>query len=232
MEYSITGTVVPNVELTLKRGESAYTQSGSMFYHTDGISMKTNAKGGVFKGIGRMFSGESLFIATYTATKDDAKVAFASTVPGSVIALDVSDNNYTIQKGAFLAAESTVTLSTVVSTKIGRSIFGGEGFILQKLKGTGKAFIEIDGDSVIKDLKAGESIKVQTGNLVAFSEGVKYDIETVKGLGNVLFSGEGLFLTKLTGPGRVVLQTMNISDFASRVSEHMPIQQTTSRGDF
>ena len=171
-----------------------------------------------------MMSGESLFMASYSATVDNAKVSFASTVPGSVIPLDVSNTRYTIQKGAFLVAESTVTLSTVFSTKIGRGLFGGEGFILQRLGGKGTAFIEIDGDSIVMDLKPGEVIKVQTGNLVAFENGVKYDIETVKGLGNVLFGGEGLFLTRLTGPGRVILQTMCLSDFAGRISEHIPMQ--------
>ena len=221
MNYEIIGNVVPAVEVSLCRGESMFTQSGGMFYQTEGIKMDTNTKGGLLKGIGRMFAGESMFMATYTAMQD-AKVAFASTVPGSIIPIDVSQGRFTIQKGAFLAAESSVELRTTFNKKMGTGFFGGEGFILQELSGRGIAFLEVDGDAIEMNLAPGEVIKIDTGNLVGFEDSVRYEVETVKGLGNIFFGGEGLFLTKLTGPGKVILQTMNMNEFALRVGSYIP----------
>lgn len=221
MNYVIVGKVVPSVEVSLSRGESMFTQSGGMFYQTEGIKMETNTKGGLLKGIGRMFAGESMFMATYTAMQD-AKISFASTVPGSIIPINVSEGRFTIQKGAFLAAESSVELKTIFNKKMGTGFFGGEGFILQELRGRGTAFLEIDGDAIEMNLAPGEVIKIDTGNLVGFEDNVKYEVEFVKGIGNVLFGGEGLFLTKLTGPGKVVLQTMNMNEFALRVGSYIP----------
>ena len=221
MNYVILGKVVPSVEASLSRGESMFTQSGGMFYQTEGIKMETNTNGGLLKGIGRMFAGESMFMATYTAMQD-AKISFASTVPGSIIPINVSERGFTIQKGAFLAAESSVELKTIFNKKMGTGFFGGEGFILQELRGRGTAFLEIDGDAIEMNLAPGEVIKIDTGNLVGFEDSVKYEVEFVKGIGNVLFGGEGLFLTKLTGPGKVVLQTMNMNEFALRVGSYIP----------
>ena len=221
MNYEIIGNVVPAVEVSLCRGESMFTQSGGMFYQTEGIKMDTNTKGGLLKGIGRMFAGESMFMATYTAMQD-AKVAFASTVPGSIIPIDVSQGRFTIQKGAFLAAESSVELRTTFNKKMGTGFFGGEGFILQELSRRGIAFLEVDGDAIEMNLAPGEVIKIDTGNLVGFEDSVRYEVETVKGLGNIFFGGEGLFLTKLTGPGKVILQTMNMNEFALRVGSYIP----------
>lgn len=225
MNYEIKGNVVPAVEVSLSRGESVFTQSGGMFYQTEGIKMDTNTRGGLFKGIGRMFAGESMFMATYTATQD-AKVAFASTVPGSIIPVDVSEGRFTIQKGAFLAAESSVELRTTFNKKLGTGFFGGEGFILQELSGRGIAFLEVDGDAIEMNLAPGEVLKVDTGNLVGFEDSVRYEVESVKGLGNILFGGEGLFLTKLTGPGKVILQTMNMNEFVLRIDSYMPKSTT------
>lgn len=221
MNFEIKGNVVPSVEVSLSRGESMFTQSGGMFWQTEGIRMETNTRGGLLKGIGRMFAGESLFMATYSATQD-AKISFASTVPGSIIPINVSEGSFTIQKGSFLAAQSSVELKTVFNKKIGSGFFGGEGFILQELRGKGIAFLEIDGDAIEMNLAPGEVVKVDTGNLVGFEDTVKYEVEMVKGLGNVFFGGEGLFLTKLTGPGQVVLQTMNMNEFALRVGSYIP----------
>jgi len=221
MNYVIVGKVVPSVEVSLSRGESMFTQSGGMFYQTEGIKMETNTKGGLLKGIGRMFAGESMFMATYTAMQD-AKISFASTVPGSIIPINVSEGRFTIQKGAFLAAEPSVELKTIFNKKMGTGFFGGEGFILQELRGRGTAFLEIDGDAIEMNLAPGEVIKIDTGNLVGFEDNVKYEVEFVKGIGNVLFGGEGLFLTKLTGPGKIVLQTMNMNEFALRIGSYIP----------
>ena len=223
MKYTITGTTVPAVEMTLNRGETVFTQSGGMSWQSDGLEMSTNTRGGVLKGLGRMFSGESMFLAHYSAVRDNAAIAFASTVPGSIVPVDVSKaNGLIIQKGAFLCAENSVQLETIFTKKLSSGFFGGEGFILQRLTGSGMAFLEIDGDIVQKDLKPGEVIKVDTGNVAAFAPGVGYEEEMVKGMGNILFGGEGLFLTKLTGPGRVSLQTMNFADFAGKIATRIP----------
>lgn len=224
MDYKIIGQTVPVVEMTLNAGESVYTQSGGMAYQTDGIEMNTNARGGVMKSLGRMFAGESIFMANYTATKEGAKVAFASTVPGSVIPIDLSQNpgGYILQKGAFLCAEQNVDTSIAFTKKISAGLFGGEGFILQKATGNGKVFLEVDGDAIEKELAAGEVLKVDTGNVVAFEPSVSYEIERIKGLGNIFLGGEGLFLTRLVGPGKVILQSQNIKDFAGRIIPYIP----------
>lgn len=223
MNYTITGTTVPAVELTMNRGETVFTQSGGMSWQSDGLEMSTNTRGGMLKGLGRMFSGESMFLAHYSAVRDNASIAFASTVPGSIVPVDVSKaNGLIIQKGAFLCAENSVQLETVFTKKLSSGFFSGEGFILQRLTGSGMAFLEIDGDIVQKDLKQGEVLKVDTGNVAAFAPGVGYEVEMVKGMGNIFFGGEGLFLTRLTGPGRVILQTMNFADFTGKIASRIP----------
>ena len=223
MQYESVGKTVPAVEVTLNRGESMYTQSGGMVWQTQGIDMKTNTKGGLAKGLGRMLAGESLFMATYTSTVDNAKIAFGSTVPGDVIAVNLTGTPGIIaQKRAFLCAQEGVNVSVTLTKRLSAGLFGGEGFILEDIRGNGYAFLEVDGDQVVKQLAPGEVIKVDTGNVVAFDKTVQYEVETVKGLGNIFFGGEGLFLTKLTGPGRVVLQTQNFNDFAGRIISMMP----------
>lgn len=202
MDYKILGQTVPVVEVTLHQGETIYTQSGGMSYQTDGIKMKTNARGGIMRSLGRAFSGESIFMANYTAEKDGAKVAFATTVPGNIVPVDLSKspNGLTIQKGAFLCAESNVDTKVAFSKRFSAGLFGGEGFILQKATGNGMLFLEVDGDPIERTLEPGEILKVDTGNVVAFEPSVSYEIETIKGLGNIFLGGEGLFLTRLVGP--------------------------------
>lgn len=222
MKYEIIGETVPAVECTLSRGESMFTQSGGMVWQTTGISMSTNARGGIARSLGRMFTGESIFMANYTAEADGVKIAFGSTVPGTVVPVDISQSELICQKGAFLCAEQSVDLKVAFSKKLSAGLFGGEGFILQRLFGKGMAFLEVDGDKVERILAPGEVLKVDTGNVVAFEPSVSYEIETVKGLGNIFFGGEGLFITKLTGPGRIILQTQNFNDFAGRIIAKMP----------
>ena len=163
------------------------------------------------------FTGESIFMANYTAEVQGAKVAFGATVPGSLVPVNISNGGLICQKGAFLCAEQTVDLKAVFTKKILSGLFGGEGFILQQLFGNGMAFLEVDGDMVERTLAPGEILKVDTGNVVAFEPTVQYEIETVKGIGNIFLGGEGLFLTKLVGPGKVILQTQNFNDFAGRI---------------
>ncbi len=200
------------------------SQNGGMSWQSEGIKMSTNTNGGIMKGLGRMLAGESIFMNNYTSEKDGAKIAFASTVPGKIMALKLEDypNGVTMQKGAFLCSEPTVDLKMEFTKKFSSGLFGGEGFILQKATGTGTVFIEIDGDAIVKDLQPGEVIKVDTGNVVAFEKGISYEIETVKGLKNIFLGGEGLFLTKLVGPGKVIIQTQNFNDFAGRILSRMP----------
>lgn len=223
MNYKMIGKTIPAVEVQLNKGETMFSQSGGMAWQSDGIEMSTNTRGGVLKGLGRMFAGESMFIAHYQAARDNAFISFASTVPGSIVPVDVGRNSgLIIQKGAFLCAENSVQLETVFTKKFSAGFFGGEGFILQQLVGSGMAFLEIDGDVEQRELQPGEVLKVDTGNVAAFSPSVSYEIETVKGMGNILFGGEGLFLTKLTGPGKVILQTMNFAEFAGHIAARIP----------
>ena len=162
-------------------------------------------------------------MANYTASKPGATIAFASTVAGEIMPLDVSETGGMIcQKGAFLCAEPTVNINVTLTKKLSSGFFGGEGFILEEISGAGMAFLEIDGDKIIKDLAPGEVIKVDTGNVVAFQKGMAYEVEMVKGLKNIFLGGEGLFLTKITGPGRVVLQTQNFAEFAGRIAKMIP----------
>lgn len=224
MDYKVIGQTVPVVEIRLNAGETMYTQSGGMAYQTEGIEMNTNARGGVMKSIGRMFAGESIFMANYTAKKDGAKIAFASTVPGNIVPVNLSTmtNGLVMQKGAFLCAESTVDTKIEFTKRFSAGLFGGEGFILQKAGGKGMLFLEADGDIIEKELAPGEVLKVDTGNVVAFEPTVSYEIETVKGLGNIFLGGEGLFLTKLVGPGKLILQSQNFKEFAGRLIPYMP----------
>ncbi len=224
MEYKIIGQTVPVVEIRLRQGETVYTQSGGMAYQTMGIDMQTNARGGVMQSLGRMFAGESIFMANYTAQVDGATIAFASTVPGSIIPMNLAQmpQGLMIQKGSFLCAQNSINTKVAFTKRFGAGLFGGEGFILQQAFGQGMIFLEIDGDMIEKVLQPGEVLKVDTGNVVAFEPTVSYDIETVKGLGNILLGGEGLFLTKLVGPGRVILQSQNFRDFASRIAAFVP----------
>lgn len=224
MKYEIIGNTMPAVEVTFERaGEAMYTQSGGMAWMSEGVSMDTNTKGGVLKGIGRMFAGESMFMATYTSRASGTSIAFSATFPGEIMPVKVEETGGLIcQKGAFLAAEDSVKLETLLTKKLSSGFFGGEGFILQGLSGRGTAFLEIDGNKVVKTLGTGETIYVDTGNVVAFQSSMKYEIEMVKGLKNIFLGGEGLFLTKLTGPGQVIIQTQNIGEFAGRIAKMIP----------
>lgn len=224
MEYKLLGKTVPTVEITLNKGEAMYSQKGGMSWQTEGITMRTNAKGGVMKSLGRMFAGESIFMNTYTAEVDGAQIAFATTVPGDIVAVNMAKHpdGFMLQKGAFLCAEPTVDVKVAFTKKFSAGFFGGEGFIIQKASGTGTLFLEVDGDPVIKKLAPGEVLKVDTGNVVGFESSVSYEVEMIKGLGNIFLGGEGMFLTKLTGPGKVIIQSQNFGDFAGKVLSMLP----------
>lgn len=224
MQYRILGDTMPAVEVTFDApGESMYTQSGGMAWMTEGISMDSNMRGGLGKSLGRMFAGESLFMATYKAERAGTTIAFASTVAGEIMPVNIGPNGGLIcQKGAFLCAQESVNLSITFTKRFSAGLFGGEGFILQDISGSGMVFLEIDGNKVVKDLAPGEVLKVDTGNVVGFEKSVSYEIETVKGLKNIFLGGEGLFLTRLVGPGKVILQTQNFNEFAGRIIRMVP----------
>lgn len=216
METKIVGEDLPVVVCKLKAGETVLTENGGMSWMDNDITMKTTTNGGIMKGLGRALAGESIFMNTYTAEKDDVEIAFASSFPGEILEFDLKEGEIIIaQKRAFLCAENTVDISMHFRKKIGAGFFGGEGFIMQKMTGPGKVFLEIDGSLLKKELQAGEKIKIDNGYLAAMTSGVDLNIETVKGVKNIVFGGEGLFLTTLQGPGTVWIQSMPVSKLAS-----------------
>lgn len=209
---------MPVVECTLQNGEAMITERGSMVWMTPNMQMQTNA-GGLGKAFGRMISGEAMFQNRYTAQNGAGLIAFASSFPGSIRAVQITPEKPVIcQKSAFLASESGVELSLFFQKRMGAAFFGGEGFVMQKLSGNGTAFLEVDGYAVEYDLQAGQSMVVDTGNLAMMDATCRVDIQQVPGLKNVLFGGEGVFNTVVTGPGRIVLQTMPVSGFASALA--------------
>lgn len=217
MKYQVIGEPMPVVVCELEGGESMITERGSMCWMSPNMEMQTSA-GGFGKAFGRMFSGESMFQNIYTA-KGAGMIAFASSFPGSIKAVEITpDRPVVVQKSGFLASESGVELSVFFQKKAGAGFFGGEGFIMQKLSGHGTAFLEVDGYAVEYELQAGQQIVVDTGNLAMIDATCSIDIQTVKGVMNVLFGGEGMFNTVVSGPGRVVLQTMPVSGFASALA--------------
>lgn len=222
LDYTIFGDNLPAVSIKLNQGESIYTQSGGMTWMDNGITMTTNMKGGFMKGIGRMLSGDSLFMATYTSNAPEQEITIASSFPGAISAIKLSNTAIIAQKSAFLCAQQNVVLSAYVNKSIRAGLLGGEGFIMQRLSGSGMMFIEIDGSLVEKVLAPGEKVIVDTGNVAAFEESVNYNAEMVKGFKNILFGGEGLFLTTLTGPGKVWLQTMTISGLTRKIIPFIP----------
>lgn len=221
MRYEIKGGSFPVVECQLENGEQMITERGSMVWMSPNIQMET--KGG---GLGRMFSkvlsGESMFHNIYTA-RGNGMIAFGSSFPGQIKPVQIGrGQEMIVQKSAFLAAQSGVDISIHFSKKVGVGLFGGEGFIMQRLSGNGIAFVEIDGELIEYELQAGQQIVVDTGNVAGFTPGVQMEIRQVPGVKNMLLGGEGIFNTVLTGPGRVWLQTMPISNVAMSIRPYIP----------
>ena len=221
MRYEIKGGSFPIVVCNLENGEQMITEKGSMVWMSPNMQMETRG-GGFGKMFSRAFSGESMFQNVYTA-RGAGMITFGSSFPGHIKAINIGPGNEMIlQKSAFLAAEASVQLSVHFNQKIGVGFFGGEGFIMQRLSGSGVAFVEIDGDLVEYDLKPGQQIVVDSGNVAGFEPSVRMDIQQVAGLKNKLFGGEGFFNTVLTGPGRIWLQTMPISNVANALIPYIP----------
>lgn len=223
MKYQIKGDNLPVVICTLDAGEKMVTEGGGMSWMTANMAMETTSRGGIGKALGRMFAGENMFQNIYTAQGGAGMIAFSSSFPGSIKAFEISPGNEIIcQKGVFLAGEMGVQLSVHLNKKLGTGLFGGEGFIMQRLSGQGIAFAEMDGYVVEYELKPGQQIVVDTGHLAAMTASCNMEIRTVPGAKNMLFGGEGLFNTVITGPGHVWLQSMPISNVAAQLSPYFP----------
>ncbi len=223
MEYQIKGDTLPVVICHLEAGEKMITEGGAMSWMSPNMLMETTTNGGIGKAFGRMFSGEKFFQNVYTSQGGKGLIAFASSFPGSIKAFQISPGNEMIfQKSAFLAAEAGIELSIHFHKKLGSGLFGGEGFILQRVSGYGTVFAEFDGHLVEYELQPGQQIVVDTGHLAAMTPSCQMDIQAVKGVKNMVFGGEGIFNTLITGPGRVWLQTMPISNVAGVLRPYLP----------
>lgn len=223
MRYEIKGETLPVVVCELEGGEKMITERGSMCWMSPNMKMETGTNGGFGKALGRMFAGEALFQNTYTAMGGTGMIAFASSFPGKILAFDIAPGREIIvQKSGFLASEAGVNLSVFFQKKLGAGFFGGEGFIMQRLSGHGTAFVEFDGHIVEYDLQPGQQIIVDTGYVAALESTCGMDIQSVPGLKNVVFGGEGLFNTVISGPGHIWLQTMPINAVANEILKFMP----------
>ena len=223
MQYEIQGDTLPVVICSLEQGEAMITERGSMAWMSPNMKMDTTSGGGLGKAFGRMLSGDSIFQNTYTAQNGPGLIAFASSFPGSIQAFTVArGQEYILQKKAFLAAETGVELSVHFQKKAGAGLFGGEGFILQRVAGQGVEFAEFDGHVVEYELAAGQQMVIDSGYLAAMSASCQIDIQAVPGLKNMMLGGEGLFNTVLTGPGHIWLQTMPISSVAGALRPYFP----------
>ena len=222
MEYIIKGDNLPVLICKLDKGDVVKTESGAMIWMSPDIKMETIA-GSVKKMFGRMITGEAAFQNKFTAQRDNSEIAFGSCFPGSILPVEIDkDHPIIVQKRGFLAGTARIELSVFLNKKIGSGLFGGEGFLMQKVSGEGTAFIEIDGAACTYELKEGEKMIVNSGYLALVSNTCKLDIQLVKGIKNVLFGGEGLFFATVTGPGKIILQTMPISSLADSIYPYLP----------
>ena len=231
IRYEIEGGNLPVVICYPEAGETLCTESGAMSWMSPNMRMETNTGGGIKKMLGRMFSGESLFLNEYTAMGGTGMIAFASSFPGSIIPYRVTlGNGIIVQKRGFLAMEKGLELSMYFQKKLGKGFFGGEGFIMQKITGEGMVFLEIDGYCKEYELAAGQSIVVDTGYLAAMSESCTMDIQMVQGAKNIFLGGEGLFHTTITGPGNVYIQSMPVINTAMRINPYIKVKDGDSSG--
>lgn len=222
MKYEVIGKPFPALTIDLEKGESIICQKGAMAWMSSNVSMQTSG-GGLGKMFSKAISGESMFQNTYTAEGSNGKITLGTSVPGNILAINLEGGKTIVaQKSSFLASTTGVNFELFFQKKLGAGFFGGEGFIMQKFYGEGMLFLEMDGSIVEYDLAPGEKMQIDTGYLAAMESTVQMNIEAVKGLGNVVFGGEGLFNTTVVGPGHIWLQTMPISGLASALSRYMP----------
>ena len=226
MKYRIVGEPLPAVICDVEPGETLITEGGAMSWMSPNMKMDTTSGGGLGKMFGRMFSGDSLFLNRYTAQGGIGQIAFASSFPGSIRAIEITPGkDVIVQKSSLLAAQEGVDLSVFFQKRFGSGLFGGEGFIMQKLSGHGTAFVEIDGYAVEYNLTATQSIIVDTGYLAMMDATCSMDIVTVPGVKNALFGGEGIFNTVVRGPGKIVRQTMPVNKVAGAIIPYIPVSR-------
>jgi uncharacterized protein (TIGR00266 family) len=227
MHYEIKGSTMQTLDIFLNAGESIFTESGGMAWMKGDIDMATNTRGGLLKGLARSLAGESLFLTSYSCKSGSAMITFTPESPGSIMPVELRNGESLIcQKDAFMVAQETVTLEVHFRRKLGTGLFGGEGFILQKITGPGVAWVEIAGEVREYTLQAGEKMQVDPGHIAMYEPSINYDIQRVKGVKNMLFSGEGLFLATLAGPGRVWLQSLPLANLASKLMQYMPTKSS------
>ena len=221
MNYSISGESLPVLKVALVQGEKIQCEAGAMSWMDEGIRMQTQA-GGIGKMLSRAFTGESMFLNEYVAERP-GEIAFASKFPGSIRAVQISEGNgLIVQKGSYLATAGNINSEVFFQKKLGKGLFGGEGFLMRRFTGSGIVFLEIDGSAHEYELTPGQKKIIDTGNLAAMSESCSLDIQTISGVKNILFGGEGLFNTVITGPGKIILQSMPISSTAMKLYQYMP----------
>jgi uncharacterized protein (TIGR00266 family) len=223
LKYQLIGTTLQAVTLELHPGQTVYSESGGMAWMSANVKMETTTAGGLGKMIGRMFTGESLFLVDYTCSGGQGIVAFASEFPGKIVPIDLAPGQEIIaQKDAFMCAEKSVNIAIHFRKRLGAGFFGGEGFIMQKFTGPGLVFTELDGEIVEYTLESDQTMMVDTGYVAMHEPTVDFDIEMVRGIKNIFFGGEGLFLARLRGPGRIWLQTMPMYNLARKIARYMP----------
>jgi uncharacterized protein (TIGR00266 family) len=222
LKYQLIGTTLQAVTIELNPGQTVYSESGGMAWMSANVRMDTTSGGGIGKMLGRMFTGESLFLVDYSVSQGRGLVAFASEFPGKIVPIDLAQGQSVIaQKDAFMCAEKSVDVAIHFRKRLGAGFFGGEGFLMQKLTGPGLAFFELDGEIVEYTLQQGQTMMVDTGYVAMFEPTVDFDIEMVRGVKNIFFGGEGLFLARLRGPGRIWLQTMPMYNLARKVAAYV-----------
>ena len=226
MNYKITGNNLQVVTIELNEAEKVYAEAGAMVYMSSNMKMESKMRGGIMKAIGRKFAGETMFMTEYAPENGKGIVAFGGNVPGTIKPLNITPKtSFIAQKDAFLCAHEGVELTMEFQKRLGALFFGGEGFILQKLSGAGMAYIHACGDFIEFNLEPEQTIKVDTGSVVGWDESVTYDIKRVKGIKTMFFGGEGVFLTNLTGPGKVIIQSMSLHNLAHALT---PFISTTN----
>jgi uncharacterized protein (TIGR00266 family) len=231
MQYKIVGDVMQALEITLRQGEEVYAEAGSMLYMASGIELQAKMQGGLMKGLMRKFlAGESMFMSVFRCNAGQAKMALANPIAGKIFPLELKGNTVLAERNAFLCGIGNIDLSIAFTKRFGAGLFGGEGFILQKLTGQGLVFLHAGGNMLEFDLGPGETLRVDTGCIVSMADTIQYDIQFVGGFKNALFGGEGLFFASITGPGHVVLQTLPFSRFANRVAAATGANRGESRG--
>ncbi|OFX14685.1 MAG: TIGR00266 family protein [Alphaproteobacteria bacterium RIFOXYD12_FULL_60_8] len=225
IDYVIEGDYSPMLTITLDPGEAVQAEAGAVVMMEDGVAMQTEMAGGLLGGLMRKVSGENFFMPYFTNQASSPKrVSFASSMPGQVVPVNLTDHGgvFLCQRDAYLCSAKGIEISIALTKKLSSGLFGGEGLVLQELKGDGLAFLSAGGTLVQRDLRAGESLTVGTGCVVGFAKSCDYSITFQKGVKNLIFGGEGLFLTKLTGPGRVIIQTQPVAQLALALSKYMP----------